>query len=330
MAFKLAVERLNFLSVHHLERIMSPRWIKPLAALCTGLTLSLGAQAGLQIESLYISASALVTPPSGQTSGNTWFWESNLGLAPMVTSAGARSGGLAAAARQTPDGFFLDQAAYTVGWEDPRGPSTMRAGTEFKLTVSTDEADTPLILDFHFLGSLLQGGAHYGAGRMTVGAAMTISAGHGGATLDTVWSFDDRLLLDSVTSSVFVPQSNGADLQGVGLPQLSSSAGWVQFVSRGEAERQPFVGQLDFGLLQPGETFRLQYMADAWIDSDISYAGDAQARLVDPFSLGGTPPLQLHLQGLVLPTAAVPESTSVILMLAGLGVLGWRARRRTG
>lgn len=111
-------------------------------------------------------------------------------------------------------------------------------------------------------------------------------------------------------------------MQGIGLRLLDDAADWRQFVSRGEAERQSFVGQLNFGLLQPDEVFSLNDDASAWIDSDIRYAGDARSELVDPFSLGGAPPLQIQLQGLDLLVAAVPEPSNGLALVAGLVLLG--------
>lgn len=305
------------------------RAARTLALLLAGSSLSLAAHAGLYITGQFLSASALVTSPDGQTQGNTWFWDSGLNLPPQVVSSGIASQGLSAGARQTPDGFFYDEVAFQTGWESPAGLSTMQAETRFKLTVRTDEADTPLILDFHFLGSLLGGGAYYGEGTMTVGASAAISAAKNGDPMAAVWQIEDRLLLDSpVSGSAFQRQSNGTDVQGIGLPLLSDGAYWNGFVSRGEAERQSFVGQLNFGLLQPGEVFRLDYDARAWTASDIRYAGDARAELVDPFSLGGSPPPQIQLQGLNLPVAAVPELASGLALLAGLVLLGAVLRRR--
>lgn len=304
---------------------------KALLAIST-LTIAAGfssaARAGLQIESLFITASALVTPPSGQTNGTTWFWDSNLSLPLQVVSSGARSGGLAAGARQTPDGFFFDQAGFERGWESPAGQYNAEARTSFQLAVSTDTPNTPLILDFHFLGSQLSGGAYYGAGTMTVGTTLSISSARLGTPRVEAWGFDDRLLLNSTnTNGNFTRQSNGTDSQGIGLPQLTDSFGWQQFASRGDAQRLPFVGTLDFGLLQPGEVFKLYYEGSAAINAGITYAGDAAAKLVDPFSLGGTPPLQLELRGLTLPAAPIPEPGSVLLMLLGLAAVAIKVAR---
>jgi len=290
--------------------------------------LALPAHAGLSITGQFLSASALVTGPDGQTHGNTWFWDSNLGLPPQVVSSGIQHQGLAAAARQTPDGFFYDAASMTKPWEATDGPYTMRAETHFSISVSTDEADTPLILDFNFLGSRLNGGSYYSEGRMTVGSLLSIRAGLTAMPRPDVWQFEDRLMLDGAsTNNAFVRQSNGTDLQGIGLPQVTDSAGWFQFIAQGEVVRDAFVGRLDFGLLQPGQVFRLDYDASAWIDAALSYAGSARAELVDPFSLGGTPPVQLQLQGLQLPVAAVPEPATAGSLLAGLALLlAWRRR----
>lgn len=304
------------------------RSARTLALLLAGSSLSLAAQAGLQIEGLFISASALVTGPDGQTHGNTWFWDSSLSAPITITSSGIQHGGLAAAARQTPDGFFHDQVAFSAGWDAVQGPSMMRAETQFKLSVSTDTPDTPLVLDFHVLGSLVRGSAYYGMGSMTVGSTMMITAGRLGGPLQDQWGFEDRLVLDSSQGSNFVRQSNGADVQGIGLPGDSSSTGWVDMQSRGQVERDDFIGQLNFGLLQPGEVFKLEYSASTWISSAIRYAGSAEAELIDPFSLSGNPPAQLSIQGLTLPMAPVPEPASVLLMMAGLALLAGLARQR--
>jgi hypothetical protein len=308
---------------------MSPLW-RALAALLAGSTMSLGAHAGLSIEGQLLTAGALVTGPDGRTHGTTWFWESTLGRPVQVVSSGIQSQGMAAAARQTPDGFFFDEVRLDKPWGAAGGPYTMTASTRFSITVVTDTPDTPLVLDFHFLGSTLAGGAHYGDGRMTVGNEVVISGHSPGAPGVATWGFQDQLQLDSSTGdSRFTRQSNGTDVQGIGLPQLANdTAGWHEFQSRGSADRLSFVGRLDFGLLQPGQAFRLDYDARSWIEADIAYAGDAHAELVDPFSLGGTPPAQLQLQGLTLPVAVVPEPASAATLAAGLAVLVVAARRR--
>lgn len=298
-----------------------------LAALILTTTLASTAHAGLKIEDLFITANTLATTPDGQTYSSSSYWDMSLTEPVHVVSASIRSGGLAAGARQAPDGFFFDKVSLERGWEDPDGPRSTRASTTFKLSVSTDTPNTPLILDFHFFGGKVSAGATYATGTMTVGATSTISAAIQGTPYTDYWSFDDQLELNGSAVGL-IRQSNGTDLQGIGLPQASGGTSWFQFELRGETKRSSFDGTLNFGLLQPGDTFKLTYEANTWIEADLPYAGDAHAELVDPFSLGGTPPLQLQLRGLTLPVAAVPEPASVLLMLLGLSLITFIAQRR--
>lgn len=291
------------------------------------------AVADLRIERTAVEAwTELIEPGQLQPARHHVLWQLGQPPGPMTAVSAARTATLAAAARQTPDGFFQSVVTHQRGWTDSNGLRLATAGTQFSVTVSTNTADTPLVLDFLFLGSQLQAGAHYGAGRLAAGTTLLISAAIGTAPFPVVapvWGFEDRLLLD--TRDAFDPPSVVThDTLGIGLPTAHANTGWTNFDSWAVHDRDAMVGTLDFGLLQPGQFFSLTYFSAAQIEVDTTYLAHARAEVIDPFSLRNDPPLQLRLVGLDLPTpvGVVPEPGSVALWLAGLALLMGGARRR--
>ena len=284
------------------------------------------AQADLRIERTAVQAwTELIEPVQLRSPRQHAVWQLGQPPGPMTAVAADRTATLAAAARQTPDGFFQSVVTHQRGWEDSSGLRLATAGTQFSVTVTTNQPDTPLVLDFLFLGSQLQAGAHYGAGRLAASATLLISAAISAApfpVVTPVWGFEDRLLLD--TRDAFDPASVVEhDTQRIGLPTAHASAGWTNFESWAVHDRDPMIGTLDFGLLQPGQFFALTYFSAVQIEAETTYLGHAHAEVIDPFSLRDDPPLQLQLSGLVLPTpvGVVPEPASIWLMLAGAGLL---------
>lgn len=291
------------------------------------------AAADLRVERTAVQAwTELFEPIQVQTPRQHATWQLGQPPGPMTAVAADRTATLAAAARQTPDGFFQSTVTHQRGWNDSSGLRIATAGTQFTVTVTTNQPDTPLVLDFLFLGSQLQAGAHYGAGRMDARATLLISAAISSAPFPVVapvWGFDDRLLLD--TRDSFDPPSVVVhDTLGIGLPTAHASAGWTNFESWAVHDRDPMIGTLDFGLLQPGQFFALTYFSTVQIQAETTYLGHARAEVIDPFSLRDDPPLQLQLQGLALPSpvGVVPEPAAAAQLLAGGLLLAWWLRRR--
>ena len=293
------------------------------------------AAASLLTERTTVEAwTELIEPGQLQPGPQRAQWRLGQPPGPMTAVSAGRTTTLAAAARQTPDGFFQSVVTHQRGWDDTSGLRLATAGTQFTVTVSTNEADTPLVLDFLFLGSQLQAGAHYGAGRMEASTTLLISAAVSASPFPVVapvWGFEDRLRLD--TRDAFDPPAVVVhDTQGIGLPQVRASAGWTNFDSWAVHDRDPMVGTLDFGLLQPGQFFTLSYFSAVQLDVDATYLAHARAEVVDPFSLRDDPPLQLQLRGLALPApvGVVPEPATAAQALAGgllLALQAWRRRR---
>lgn len=308
------------------------RWPRLLALLLASLALA-PAQADLKLESQHLRAWVQLAEPDMVLSGpSETVWALGQPPGPVTVVKAARGASLAAAARQTPDGFFHAAAALDQGWDDLPGAHWVGAGTQFESLITTNQPDTPLLLDFLFLGSRLEAGAYYGIGNLQASVRLGIRAGIGHSARTGVqlyWGFEDRL--ERVAGGVIQAQHVSAtDRTGIGLPAVQTSSGWQNMVSQGRLERGAYRATLDFGLLQPGEFFALDYSAEVRLQSDTPYASSARAEVIDPFGLRDDPPLQLSLRGLALPAAVgvVPEPATPALLLAGLaGLLALYQRR---
>ncbi len=292
------------------------------------LALSLGAllvstspaHAGLIVESLRIEAVTFHDGTSLSSQASRWETPS---LDPAhVVSASVRDSTLAAAARQSPDGFFTAAAAYEAGYDELKVASRAEADTKFRLVVGTDTPDTPLHLRFVNFGSSAFGSVDYGTGNLSAQAGVLISAkksrlGDG----DPVWGYSDTVLLDSARTVTPPDRSDFFydghlpifDVYGIGLPVVRSSFGYAPmgFRSEGRIDRDVFSGEFDFGLLQPGEFFTVTYTAEVRIKAEIAYAGRASASITDPFSLSTMPVVPFAFEGLELPRVGAPHETSM-------------------
>ena len=268
-------------------------------------------QAGLTIQTFGAGALADVVTSVG-TQHATLFDDQPYAL-PFVLTATAQVGTQTALAQQAKNGYFQNRAAAAFG-NEPNVDVVANAYTTYSLTVGTDTADTPLILDFNVFGSLARGSAYYAAGEVIVRSGLSILAGG-----VPVWGYRDTA---SQSASLFSVSHTETDLQGIGLPAATNFVGFDGFQNTGSVDRGGFFGTLDFGLLQPGELFTVIYeSASSIYMKDVDYGGSALATLTDPFALGGEPPLTLR--GLALPTApgSVPEPQTWALMLAALALL---------
>lgn len=265
--------------------------------------------------------------------------ESSGDVPPYDVTAVAETPDYRAFSMQTKNGFFHNYASINGAVPDS-GSGLAYAESMFHLVVGADAPDTPLLLNFNFLGAQAVGTAYYGYGRMDITVAQTISYSFNGGPLTNIWGFQDTVALNAPSTSDWTRTRDFSfDGQGIGLPGETLNYLFYppgSFTTSMSLELLPFFGTLNFGVLQPGQTFELNYNSNAIAEGTLSYPGqgaNAVARLIDPFSLGGgDPPPQLEMQGLTLPSlqpAVVPESGSYLLFVAGLLPL-WRiiSRRR--
>jgi hypothetical protein len=284
------------------------------------------AHADLFIQNLYISTSAEVDtiPHVGVSSSGP--------DVPTWLTATAETSSQRAFAMQSKNGFFQDFSSSISGVDNVRNTAT----SHFYLEVGTDTPDTPLVLDFNFLGGQAVGTAYYGAGDMRISLDQAIRAGFGTLDplfpplgVDPVWGFGYTVALNDPGAPDWsrITQFE-EDTQGIGLPVATDTHLLYPpgtFTTSYSLVLSPFQGTLDFGLLQPGQTFFLDYLAGAETMGMLTYPGTqaaAVASLVDPFSLGSDPPPQLSLRGLTLPPIQIaqgaPEPNAWALLVTGL------------
>lgn len=299
------------------------------AALCAAA----GLAQPVIIDSLYIAGEANLNLRAGSSSGPVLADEHSLqdqtgtgpGPAmPLVASGDVAFGTAFATGRQDP--FGTNMARMFAHNNQPGGGLhvSMYGNAYYELTVSTATPDTPLVLSFHTFASSYLGSMYYAGGALDVGLyAMISTARNGGGPVD-VWGIDERSSLNAGTWSRSV---RTVDAQSIGLPTATVTSGWTDFRSQSGASYDPFAGTLDFGLLQPGETFTLIYELDVFATGTMQYFGSTvAASFVDPFGLGGPQPVVL--QGVDYSLITVPEPATWAAWLGGAGLIVALWRRR--
>lgn len=207
----------------------------------------------------------------------------------------------------------------------------------YQIVVGADGWNTPLMLDFRWIASQVAAGSYYGSGTLDAWSRVEIAVSRNGGPEQVVWGFDDRIHKDVASNDgLFSATQADTDVFGIGLPAYTFETSWHEFMTWGDAQRGAFFGTLDFGLLQPGESFTLSYRAEAAsVMSDVRYLARSELLLNDPFALRDGERL-FALRGLDLrfddagpgeePPGQVPEPGSLALALLG-GVMLWRRRR---
>jgi hypothetical protein len=307
----------------------------PVLLALAALGLSGRAQAQLQIVEFEVLAEATALR-NGRMESSVLSDTSPLGLPWVLTtqldatvgdSASTQRYAGTASATQTKTGWFRADSVAQHDWFTD--PVEVASWTRFYALVETTQANTPLVLHFNFMGSSLRSDARYSARgaqlevEAMISASLNPPAGSIPGASAAVWAFQDSIGF----SSGYQLWHQEIDMQGIGMPALHTDTRWVDMRNLGEMRRDAFTGTLDFGLLQPGERFAFSYLARTHVRLDTTYAAVGTATVIDPFSLGGTPPPQFTMDGLILPAAPVPEPPAALLGLAGLAVLA--AVRRT-
>ena len=307
--------------------------MKPTSIACLLLFASTQALAGLRLELLEISSYASLRTPNDGSVTQDLFDDQPFAL-PFQLSAEATQDTQSALAYQDKLGFFRDRAFGNLGFGST-GSFDARAETGFFVVVSTDTPDQPLQVELQFFGAKAMGGSYYGAGDVRSSYTAEVSVGRNvthPALMTHAWGFSDEVSLSSQSSiGVFGHNTSETDTLGAGVPASSFRQGWDGFLSFGEVTRDSFAARLDFGVIQPGETFAIAYYAEAAIfGNGVRYGGRAASELIDPLSLQNPLP-GITIDGLELwagPTAPVPEPQTWGLMLAGLALLAVLRRQR--
>jgi hypothetical protein len=310
------------------------------------LAATLPAQAGLYVSDLYFEAMAQVVQTDSAGIHATTDHQARQALCLFNVCATTSNGspGILASAEPT-----ATQRAYAA--QDAWGAFSQRQGvavsnygsgvqevqgqtyTLFRQQVGTDTANSRLLLDFRWLGSRVAAGTYYGEGLLDASSSVYVTVSRNGGPDESIWGFIDRTRkVPGSPGGLFSDQHLEWDMQGVGTPARQFETEWREFMVWGDIERGAFFGTFDFGLLNPGESFELTYVARTdLVMSNVTYAGRGELLLDDPFALQ-QPGMRFRGLDYVFaddgtnpPPAGVPEPASLALVLAAGA---WQLRRR--
>ncbi len=227
-------------------------------------------------------------------------------------------------ARQSQGGLYTNTAAAAITDYFGTGIAEAHGTTEYFVQVTTDTPNDPLRMDIQFMGSDVHGSAYYGDGTVTAQITSSIRAGVVGDVIShalggvpyvsppEVWRVQDTAeLVSAAGSDRFTVSSSDIDVLNVGLPTATSTAGFVEFESRGSVTRDAFFGTFDFGVLLPFQVFELRFSSatDVVLNS-VRYTGFAGASVRDPFALTNPAGFRFNLRGLTFPPDAPPPTVA--------------------
>ncbi len=312
-----------------------------LALLACGIALAAQqAAAGLFVTDFLIRTEASVQR-NGESVSQIFERRTIFPLLPVNLRAAATLGANSVDARQTEGGVYSNTSAAAIPDFFTADAVTVTGSTRYQIAVTSDQVGEPLQLDFAFLGSEVFGGALYGDGDVRARTVNHIGGGPApsfGAipTPSSVWGFADEVALIRGRSDRFTGSHTEIDTQGIGIPTATEHYGYLEFESQGRIARPTFSGTLDFGTLDPLETFVLEFNSTTAIDmSNLQYIGSARASVLDPFSLGSPAGFRFELRGLKLRspmdpgvTVAAPSMAGVLAAVLFAAAAPW-GRRRT-
>lgn len=312
------------------------------------LAAALPAQAGLYVSDLYIEALAQVVQTDSTGVHQTLDHPVRQAVCLFNVCATTNNGSpgiLASAERSATQRAYAAQDAWGA-FDQRQGVAVSNYGsgvqevqghtyTLFRQEVGTDTANSRLLLDFRWLGSRVAAGTYYGEGLLDASSSVHVTVSRNGGPDEAVWGFIDRTRkVPGSPGGMFSDQHLEWDVQGVGMPTRSFETEWREFMVWGDIERGAHFGTFDFGVLNPGESFTLTYVARTdLVMSNVTYAGRGELMLDDPFSLQ-QPGARFRDLDYVFaddgpnpPPLGVPEPASLALVLtAG----AWQLRRRRG
>lgn len=295
---------------------------------------SVASAQALIIQNLELSGSAdlqIRSAPGGayltdQSVGDYYSGSGPAHSVPRWTSGDAAFGTNFATGRQDALGTNF---ASVFGAMTGNQPMSLFGTARYALTVTTLTPDTPLLLRFHTFPSGYTGSAYYTAGDMELGLVARISGGIN--TLPTtVWGVHDY---SNLHSGAWTRTVATTDLQGIGTPTATASIGWATGGFRYDSivRYDAFSGVLNFGLLQPGESFTVMYFVEAYATGSFTYHGSSvAASFTDPFGLGGEQPFVLEGVDYSMITIPEPSTYAACCGAIALGLAGWRRARRSG